>query len=136
MIVTIYLLVHFIIQTLYQYDRLCPHLPDCHNDCSQFCREWATHWFERWNGLMKEMRKVITFLVGFYVATNVRRWWEQVRTKIRKSGLTFSFRQIRAIPKPCYILLQFENLMDNITPDEALDLKKKVIRYLHVRYLV
>ena len=78
MIVTIYLLVHFIIQTLYQYDRLCPHLPDCHNDCSQFCREWATHWFERWNGLMKEMRKVITFLVGFYVATNVRRWWEQV----------------------------------------------------------
>ena len=92
MIVTLYLLLHFIIQTLYQHDLLCPYLtdchtatamPDCHNatampDYGQFCRDWASHWFQRWNGLMKEMRKVITFLVGFYVATNVRRWWEQV----------------------------------------------------------
>ena len=84
MIVTIYLILHFIIQTLYQYDLMCPNL-DCDlttntntTSCEKVCRDWALHWFERWNGLMKEMRKIITFLVGFYVATNVRRWWDQV----------------------------------------------------------
>ena len=29
--------------------------------------------------------------------------------------------------------MQFENYMDNITPDEALCLKKQVVRYLHLR---
>ena len=45
----------------------------------------------------------------------------------------FDFK-IKAIPTPSNVCMQFENYMDNITPDQALDLKKTVVRYLHLRY--
>ena len=106
-----YLILHFIIQTLYQYDRLCPKqqwnpnsMTDPEDDgmCPKQiwnsnsttdtedetnpCRIWAFRLFERWSELMKDMAKVITFLVGFYVSTNVRRWWEQVSHWLDWSG--------------------------------------------------
>jgi len=64
------------------------------------------------------MLKVITFLVGFYVSTNIRRWWDQ----------------IKYMPAPVNIGIQLENIMDNIEPEEALDLKKKILRYLHASW--
>ena len=42
--------------------------------------------------------------------------------------------QIKAIPTPLNVCMQFENYTENITPDQALCLKKKVVRYLHLRY--
>merc|ERR1712223_83401 len=108
-----YLTLHFLIQTLYQYDLLCPNQLE-----DEQCRCWAQNWFKRWNVLMKDMAKVITFLVGFYVSTNVRRWWEQ----------------IKAIPTPLNVCMQFENYTENITPDQALCLKKKVVQYLHLSW--
>ena len=42
------------------------------------CKDWAYKWFKSWNKKMKDMLKVITFLVGFYVSTMTSRWWEQV----------------------------------------------------------
>ena len=53
-------------------------VPGSERHCSDICKIWACRWFNRWNVLMKDMAKVITFLVGFYVSTNVRRWWDQV----------------------------------------------------------
>merc|ERR1719192_1089600 len=43
------------------------------------CRTLASLWFLRWGLLIKDMSKVITFLVGFYVSPIVRRWWEQIK---------------------------------------------------------
>ena len=84
---------------------------------------------------MKDMAKVITFLVGFYVSTNVRRWWEQVDDLMGWSWqLQLFFFKIKAIPTPSNVCMQFENYTDNITPDQALCLKKTVVRYLHLRY--
>ena len=42
------------------------------------CKVWAFRWFQYWNQKMKDMLKVITFLVGFYVSTIVKRWFDQV----------------------------------------------------------
>ena len=66
--------------------------------------------------------KVITFLVGFYVSTIVRRWWEQ----------------IKYLPLPVATNIQLANIIEdkNVSPDEALDLKKKIMRYFHLRSLI
>lgn len=119
MIVSLYLVFHFVIQSLYQYDRMCPkHLWNDDKDDRETCKIWAKTWFKRWNELMNGMARVITFLVGFYVATNMRRWWEQ----------------IKSIPKATNIGIQLENIMDKISPEEALNLKKKILRYLHLSW--
>ena len=68
---------------------------------------------------MKDMSKVITFLVGFYVSTIVKRWWEQ----------------IRYLPLPVATNIQLANIIEDnkVTADEALALKKKIMRYFHLR---
>ena len=81
MIVSLYLVFHLMIQTIYQFDRLCPyHLWNDKGQNRELCRTWAKSWFDRWFELMNIMSRVITFLLGFFVATNTRRWWEQVTT--------------------------------------------------------
>ena len=69
---------------------------------------------------MKDMSKIITFLVGFYVSTIVKRWWEQ----------------IRYLPLPVVATnIQLANIIEDrkVSSDEALDLKKKIMRYFHLR---
>ena len=46
------------------------------------CKLWAQVVFMEFNAYMMVTNRVITFLVGFYVSTIVKRWFDQVR----KSG--------------------------------------------------
>lgn len=124
MIVIVYLACHFVIQSLYQNDMLCSYTLWKNTNTGNTtydpkpCREWAKEWFTNWKDIAKNMLKVITFLVGFFVSTNIRRWWDQ----------------IKYMPGPVNIGIQLENLMDNIEHEEALDLKKKIMRYLHASW--
>ena len=70
---------------------------------------------------MKDMSKIITFLVGFYVSTIVKRWWEQVRH----------------LPLPVVATnIQLANIIEDtkLNADEALNLKKRIMRYFHLRF--
>ena len=138
LILIVYLSLHILIQNLYQRDNFCPiHSPTQlkgnfsspnMNDTNfannpqprtvrqQNCQKWAYRWFKWWNQKMKDMLKVITFLVGFYVSTMTGRWWEQVK----------------GIPTPASINLQLGNVV-MMTPKEALNFKKKIMRYVHLR---
>ena len=70
------------------------------------CKVWAFRWFQYWNQKMKDMLKVITFLVGFYVSTMTSRWWEQV---IRLGG------KRRERNTEIYFLLRSEGFLPRLT---------------------
>ena len=42
------------------------------------CKLWAQTVFLEFNAYMMVTNRVITFLVGFYVSTIVKRWFDQV----------------------------------------------------------
>ena len=140
LILLIYLVIHLTIQGLFQGDKMCPPklwrssnaplanltsssaTPDQKIELGNIkkCRKFASVWFTRWGLLMKDMSKIITFLVGFYVSTIVKRWWEQVRY----------------LPFPVVAThMQIANIIEDkkVNPEEALSLKKKIMRYFHLR---
>jgi len=84
----------------------------------QTCQRWAVRWFDWWNKKMKDMLKVITFLVGFYVSTIATRWWEQ----------------IKEIPTPARINIQLANVVKKMSDEQALSFKKKIMRYVHLSW--
>ena len=87
---------------------------------------------------MKNMLKVITFLVGFYVSTLTARWWEQViRLKVGDGGIetTIFLTQIKGIPTPADLNVQLASVV-KMGDDEALHFKKKIMRYVHLRLTV
>ena len=43
------------------------------------CKLFAQQMFMEFNAYMMVTNRVITFLVGFYVSTIVKRWFDQVR---------------------------------------------------------
>ena len=72
------------------------------------------------NKLHTMAAKVLTLLLGFYVATMMRRWWQQ----------------ISALPdvKPLAMTLNGLVLSTNIDPDRDLNLKKTILRYCMLSY--
>merc|ERR1712110_62967 len=140
LIMIIYLALHVVIQQTYQHDHFCPDVikaviggnkngDNSHNSTTNNfaplkrteraiqCQEWASEWFGWWNKKMKNMLKVITFLVGFYVSTLTARWWEQ----------------IKGIPTPADLNVQLASVV-KMGDDEALHFKKKIIRYVHLSW--
>lgn len=134
-----YLYFHFSVQLLYQFDWFC--LPQQRNGNFTFaefepdingtntkalninvCKLWAQTVFMEFNAYMMVTNRVITFLVGFYVSTIVKRW----------------FDQIKLVPSPDNVCL-FLGAMVHFKPNyakEELVLKKKIIRYLHLSWVL
>ena len=101
------------------------------------CKLWAQTVFMEFNAYMMVTNRVITFLVGFYVSTIVKRWFDQV-IQDNSIGIHFLriFLQIKLVPSPdnvCLFLGAMVHFKSNFAKEELV-LKKKIIRYLHLRY--
>ena len=72
------------------------------------------------NGLHKMAAKVLTLLLGFYVATMMRRWWQQIS----------ALPDIKLLAMTLNGLVQF----DKNEPDRDLKLKKSILRYCVLSY--
>ena len=101
------------------------------------CKLFAQQVFLEFNAYMMVTNRVITFLVGFYVSTIVRRWFDQASSvSINVSFIDSLFQQIKLIPSTDNVCL-FLGAMVHFKPKyakEELVLKKKILRYLHLRY--
>jgi len=136
LILIIYLSLHIFIQSYYQYDNFCPEkikgygpettttkpLKNQKDPASRTlkaiqCQEWGSEWFGWWNIKMKDMLRVITFIVGFYVKVLTSRWWEQ----------------IKKIPTPADMNVQLASVV-KMEDEEALNFKKKIMRYVHLSW--
>ena len=98
------------------------------------CKLWAQTVFMEFNAYMMVTNRVITFLVGFYVSTIVKRWFDQVCQLITLHFLSLCL-QIKLVPSPdnvCLFLGAMVHFKANFAKEELV-LKKKIIRYLHLR---
>jgi len=77
----LFLVLYYIIQIAYQFDLFCPngkrietHLANQSDACTIRTQAYINHW----DLYEKDFTKLITFLLGFYVSTIAKRWWDQV----------------------------------------------------------
>jgi len=130
----IFLVLYYIGQILYQSDALCikslkvfknktitpansNHIPS--DKETDQCQIIAKDYFDRWAIQEKTMSRLITFLIGFYVSSNVRRWWEQVSRLPDADNLSMILGGLvwaQSEPGPA-------------SPEAALHLKKTIVRY-------
>jgi hypothetical protein len=75
-----YVILHNLVQVAYQKDWFCSNEERFNETITphERCIVRAKAYFEHWDANAKTLTSIITFLLGFYVTTIARRWWEQV----------------------------------------------------------
>jgi len=117
-----YVFLHTLVQLAYQKNWFCSNeeRPNEKNEKNETitphkrCIARATAYFVHWDENARTLTSLITFLLGFYVTTIARRWWEQVSK----------------LPDADNIVLILGGLVwTDSKPEAALKFKKTIIRY-------
>ena len=83
-IILAYLVAYYTVQVPYQLGYLSTFCAnnmfprDVNHNNTQQCDQMIVDWFTHWREYDRFMLSTITFLLGFFVNTIVKRWWEQV----------------------------------------------------------
>ena len=77
----LYVFFHNLVQVGYQSDWFCSEENGLtlNMTAHERCIKRVQRYFAHWDSNEATMTQILTFLLGFYVSTIARRWWEQVR---------------------------------------------------------
>ena len=102
----------------------------CIHECSPDAKIYYKTWFgydqqkfraevKQYSGFHKDASKVLGMLLGFYVATMMRRWWSQ----------------LAALPDVKLVAMTLNSLSNpDADPEKALKIKKTILRYCMLSY--
>jgi len=124
----VFLIFYFIFQTMYQYEvfSTCRDLSDPDTSetiepeadaakCNRMWHDFVASMVEQESSAIK----YLTFILGFYVSQMIKRWWDQVK----------SLPDIDSVTNCLAGYVQLEYGDEQMTQDNALRLRKKVVRY-------